>query len=357
MTPPTVPAVTPDAPANQMDDWPNRDWPEGDWTEGDWSDPEVGTGWDNEPEGESAPAEFARPAAPPALTGASGLPALRHSRTATGLPAVQSTDVKPPATTVIFGPKRPPKRRYGGRLAALVLRRPLLWAVNLVLFVVLFFGVALPRLSPAGAGSDCASTGHGASSGLCLSIPFTSKSPGVRIAPFSWNAHAGSVVPPTPTPGGPAYFPLGYPQGEPCTGDRSIVWTIAVSRWAIPPGCFGQIYHPNPMDYLYNGHEILPFGYCEWWPEALLRNNGRYPPTSLLGLPWHKVPKVGVPIWYNTVPVGHYAFVESIGTGRNAGWILISEMNMWWRGGGYAAVDYRYIRVDYPGAEYLYPNN
>jgi hypothetical protein len=171
--------------------------------------------------------------------------------------------------------------------------------------------------------------------------------------PFSWNARAGSVAPPTPTPGGPAYFPVGYPQGEPCTGDRSIVWTIPVSRWAIPPGCFGQIFHPNPMDYLVNGQEILPFGYCEWWPEALLRKS---PPYSVLELPWHKIPKVGVPVWYNTYPVGHYAFVESIGTGKNAGWILISEMNMWWRGGGYAAVDYRYIRADYPGAEYLYAN-
>jgi hypothetical protein len=331
-----------------MDDWPQGDWPEEDW-------PDAGSDddWGDEPEAADSRSGVSRPAAPPVLTGASGLPALRHSRTATGLPAIRSTDAQPPATTVIFGPKRRPRTRFGGRLAALVLRRPLLWAINLVLFAVLFFGVALPRLSPAGAGSDCGGTAHGASSGFCLAIPFTSKSSGVRIMPFSWNARAGSVAPPTPTPGGPAYFPVGYPQGEPCTGDRSIVWTIPVSRWAIPPGCFGQIFHPNPMDYLVNGQEILPFGYCEWWPEALLRKS---PPYSVLELPWHKIPKVGVPVWYNTYPVGHYAFVESIGTGKNAGWILISEMNMWWRGGGYAAVDYRYIRADYPGAEYLYAN-
>ena len=27
---------------------------------------------------------------------------------------------------------------------------------------------------------------------------------------------------------------------------------------------------------------------------------------------------------------------------------------MYWRGAGWAKVNYRYIRVDYPGAEYLY---
>ncbi|HEX9056364.1 MAG TPA: LysM peptidoglycan-binding domain-containing protein [Ktedonobacterales bacterium] len=143
----------------------------------------------------------------------------------------------------------------------------------------------------------------------------------------------------------------GLPAGEPCTADRSIVWTVPVSRWAIPPGCFGGVYHPNPANYKAYGHVIPGFGWCNWWPEALLRD-----PNAIFR-PRHSTPRVGVPVYYAPQPgdrTGHYAFVESIGTGKNAGWILISEMNMYWRGAGWAKVNYRYIRVDYPGANYLY---
>lgn len=148
-------------------------------------------------------------------------------------------------------------------------------------------------------------------------------------------------------------LPAGIRAGEPCTADRSIVWTVPVSRWAVPPGCFALIYHPNPRDYTINGQVIGGFGWCNWWPEALLRN------VHVLDWPGHAAPRVGYPVWYAPQPgqhLGHYAYVESIGSGKNAGWLLISEMNMYWRGGGWAAVDYRYIRVDYPGASYLYPN-
>jgi LysM repeat protein len=151
----------------------------------------------------------------------------------------------------------------------------------------------------------------------------------------------------------PVALPPGIWAGEPCTADRSIVWTIPVSRWAVPPGCFGLIYHPNPRDYMVNGQMIGAFGWCNWWPEALLRN------PNVLNWPGHAAPRVGFPVWYAPQygeHLGHYAFVESIGSGVNSGWLLISEMNMYWRGGGWAAVDYRYIRADYPGASYLYPN-
>jgi LysM repeat protein len=136
--------------------------------------------------------------------------------------------------------------------------------------------------------------------------------------------------------------------GEPCTGDRSIVWTVPVSRWAVPPGCFGGVYSPNPANFLANGHIIPGFGWCNWWPEALLRD-----PNAIFR-PGHSVPRVGAPVYWAPQPgdrTGHYGFVESIGPN---GWILISEMNMYWRGAGWAKVNYRYIRVDYPGASYRY---
>lgn len=170
--------------------------------------------------------------------------------------------------------------------------------------------------------------------------------------PTTWWAQAQASRYTVPV-NAPVALPAGMWAGEPCTADRSIVWTIPVSRWAVPPGCFGLIYHPNPRDYEINGQIISGFGWCNWWPEALLRN------THVLDWPGHAAPRVGFPVWYSPQPgehLGHYAFVESIGSGANAGWLLISEMNMYWRGGGWAAVDYRYIRADYPGASYLYPN-
>ena len=167
--------------------------------------------------------------------------------------------------------------------------------------------------------------------------------------PTTWWAQANT------TPLVPDYanlaLPPGIMAGEPCTADRSMVWTGVISRWAIPPGCFGLIYSPNPRDYMVNGQVIGGFGWCNWWPEALLRD------PHALDRPAHAQVRVGVPVFYAPQAgqhLGHYAFVESIGTGQYAGWILISEMNMYWRGGGWAKVDYRYIAVDYPGAQYLY---
>lgn len=171
--------------------------------------------------------------------------------------------------------------------------------------------------------------------------------------PTAWFAQARTAPYIPPAAVAQLSLPAGIWAGEPCTTDRAIVWTVPVSRWAIPPGCFGLIYHPNPLNYEVNGHVIGGFGWCNWWPEALMRN------PNVLNYPGHSIPRIGFPVFYVPQPgqsVGHYAFVESIGYGVNSGWLLISEMNMYWRGGGWAAVDYRYIRVDYPGATYLYPN-
>ncbi len=171
-----------------------------------------------------------------------------------------------------------------------------------------------------------AHTAPAVSQGQTLAVPVT-KAPAQQSAP-------------APIPG---ILP-----GEPCTSDRSIVWQVPVSRWAVPPGCFGGVYSPNPANFMANGHIIPGFGWCNWWPEALLRD-----PNAIFR-PGHSTPRVGAPVYWAPQPgdrTGHYGFVESIGPN---GWILISEMNMYWRGAGWAKVNYRYIRVDYPGASYRY---
>jgi LysM repeat protein len=252
-------------------------------------------------------------------------------------------------------------RRTGSR------RLPVRLAGVLAILVALGLAVAAPRVSAIAADSTCAwytvkpgntlndiSMAHHLSAAALAQANHISTTStlyvGQRLCiPTAWWSSA-QLAPAVPD-GAELALPPGILAGEPCTEDRAVVWTVPVSQWAVPPGCFGQIFYPNPLDYMVNGQVIGGFGWCNWWPEALLRD------PNALSLPEHSEVRVGWPVFYHPVNgehVGHYAFVESIGPN---GWILISEMNMNWRGAGWARVNYRYIRVDYPGAAYLYPNS
>ncbi|HEV7129996.1 MAG TPA: hypothetical protein VGN32_21385 [Ktedonobacterales bacterium] len=158
-------------------------------------------------------------------------------------------------------------------------------------------------------------------------------------------AHTAPPVPvrPASTSGGGGGGGGGYIHGgEPCGASRSIVWTVPVNSWSVPPGCFGGIYSVNPWGYADSAAIIGVYGWCNWWPEAITGN-----PAATQGA-WHSAPWVGAVIHFapgdqGAGGGGHWGYVESIGPN---GWILISEMNMYWRGGGWQKVDYRYIHVD-----------
>jgi LysM repeat protein len=189
--------------------------------------------------------------------------------------------------------------------------------------------------------------------GQALAVPIVKAPAQQPSAPAAAPARQPAAPAPAAARQAPAPAPAAAPvagilPGEPCAADRAIVWTVPVSRWAVPPGCFGGVYAPNPYAFQVNGHVIPGFGWCNWWPEALLRD-----PNAIFK-PGHSTPRVGAAVYWAPQPgdrTGHYGFVESIGPN---GWILISEMNMYWRGAGWAKVNYRYIRVDYPGASYRY---
>ena len=271
----------------------------------------------------------------------------------------------------------PAKSPHGshGQAAAPGRRWPAWILVNLAMLAVVGLGLTAQRFLPADAAAACdwhtvvrndtlgnlgyfhhttamaiAQANHIANPNriyvgqkLCIPTATWAAAPSAPAVPQSQTLAVTSSAPASAAPAQGA-----LPAGEPCTDDRSIVWTVPVSRWAVPPGCFGGVYSPNPNNFLVNGHVIPGFGWCNWWPEALLRD-----PNAIFR-PGHSAPRVGVPVYWAPQPgdkTGHYGFVESIGPN---GWILISEMNMYWRGAGWAKVDYRYIRVDYPGASYLY---
>lgn len=126
-------------------------------------------------------------------------------------------------------------------------------------------------------------------------------------------------------------------------------WLPTISQWAVPPGCYGQISAPNQADY----PDRPAWGYCNWWVEELHPDLQGY---AALQLPHHSTPLVGAAVWFapgeqGASSAGHYAEVVAINP--DGYWILISEMNDSWRGGGFGRVNYRYIHIS-PGVTFLY---
>ena len=135
--------------------------------------------------------------------------------------------------------------------------------------------------------------------------------------------------------------------GEPCRSTQYFNGTP--SQWAVPPSCYAGIYSINPANYVYRPG----FGWCNWWPEVMNPSRpdllwGRYargstprPGATVVFAPGNQGASAG----------GHYGRVVAIYPG--GGWILISEMNFYWRGGGFGKVNYRYVRTG-PGVTFIY---
>lgn len=136
--------------------------------------------------------------------------------------------------------------------------------------------------------------------------------------------------------------------GQPCQSTDYFVANI--SQWTVPPSCFAAIYYPNPDNYGYHPS----YGYCNWWPEVLNPTH----PDILYGSEYTRssVPIPGAVVWQapyvqGASSEGHWAQVVAVSP---MGWVLITEMNFYWRGGGYGKVDYRYIHVG-SGITFIYP--
>ena len=123
--------------------------------------------------------------------------------------------------------------------------------------------------------------------------------------------------------------------------------------WTPPPG--------HPAYYLadYAGDPNAAFwGYCTWYaqyrrPDERLMNLGNagqwaYTAPSH-GLSVGTEPAVGATVVYQG-GLGHVSHVEAL---LGGGWFLVSEMNMYWNGGGFGRVSYRYS-VAGPGVTFIY---
>jgi hypothetical protein len=135
--------------------------------------------------------------------------------------------------------------------------------------------------------------------------------------------------------------------GQPC--HALVSFPARISQWTIPSGCYSGIYRPNPANY----SSRPSYGWCNWWPEVLQHWFSAY---VALHRTSHAAPRVGATVYFSpgvqgASSAGHYAQVVAIAPGGY--WVLITEMNFYWRGGGFARVDYRYIHVGW-GVSFRY---
>lgn len=142
-------------------------------------------------------------------------------------------------------------------------------------------------------------------------------------------------IKPTPPPTAPPAPPSGTPGGP-------------YSSWTPPPGYQSFAVKDFPGDPWAGS-----FGQCTWWAHYKRSdenfagmgdawnwaNAARARGYTVTSTPAANGTIVFAPAVQGASSLGHVAHVEKVLTG---GWVLISEMNFYWNGGGFARVDYRY---------------
>jgi hypothetical protein len=135
---------------------------------------------------------------------------------------------------------------------------------------------------------------------------------------------------------------------QPC--HDSTMFLPPISEWSVPPGCYGNIYQPNPANY----PSAPGFGWCNWWVRVTHPNHPDI--TESLAYPRGTNPIAGAPIFFDgneqgASSEGHWAVAVAVAPDHY--WVLISEMNFAWRGAGWGKLDYRYIHVS-PNVHFVY---
>ena len=127
--------------------------------------------------------------------------------------------------------------------------------------------------------------------------------------------------------------------------------SAAVSAWAPVPG------HPSYAIHDFAGDRYSSiFGVCTWYawyrhqalPLLNLGNAGSWPANArrlglrVLSRPVRGATVIFAPGVQGASSVGHAGVVQRV---LSHGWLMISEMNFYWNGGGWGRVDYRYVHV------------
>jgi hypothetical protein len=135
---------------------------------------------------------------------------------------------------------------------------------------------------------------------------------------------------------------------QPCHDAYQFVPNI--SQWTVPPGCYANVYRPNPANYPVRAS----WGWCNWWVEETHPQDPNV--TGATSYPRGTAPIANAAVFIDggeqgASSAGHWA--ESVAVSPGGYWVLISEMNFAWRGAGWGLIDYRYIHVS-PHVHFLY---
>ncbi|HEU5349680.1 MAG TPA: hypothetical protein VFU63_13795 [Ktedonobacterales bacterium] len=212
---------------------------------------------------------------------------------------------------------------------------------------VIGIGTQLHSLNASSATYTSAGTNGISCSGKPLSSASASScSSGNDLLANSITRAASVALQPTAAPGSAAKLTAYTDQpantaGQPC--HDSYMFVPNITEWTVPPGCYATIFTPDPSQY----SAPSTFGYCNWWVEALhpkqqdILSGSEYTRSA--------APIVGSAMWFppnvqGASAAGHWAQVVAIAPDHY--WVLITEMNFGWRGGGFGRVDYRYAHVD-----------
>ena len=115
-----------------------------------------------------------------------------------------------------------------------------------------------------------------------------------------------------------------------------------ITQWSVPPGCYSNIYEPNPANYV----QRPGFGWCNWWVRVTHPSHPDI--TESLAYTRSTNPVAGASIFFDgneqgSSSDGHWAVAVAVAPDHY--WVLISEMNFEWRGAGWGKLDYRYVHV------------
>lgn len=265
------------------------------------------------------------------------------TRTARDSRALAPLSSLPPSAPVIVPPRQTrPSRGPGG--SQWFTRAEAIWRWYRPVIVLMVIVVALTA-------ALSLNTGRGLQP-IALATP-----PPSGQGPWTGSANALVIAPPPPTPAPQSNTGTGNTYGsgggvasslEPCKDAYQFLPSI--SQWSVPPGCYSNIYVPNTANY----HYEPGFGYCNWWVRV---NHVNLPDiTENTSYPRGLTPVAGDPIYFDggeqgADPAGHWA--QAVAVSSDHYWVLISEMNFNWRGGGFGRIDYRYIHVG-PYVHFVY---
>jgi surface antigen len=268
----------------------------------------------------------------------------------------QAEDEAEQPTALLLIPGRAPKKKQelASKKHFLLYYRLGMALASLIMLVVAV--VSLSGVRPGAMAFDMAASQEGNAASYSQAGYNVGVS-GMNLSANSALAQNGSQLPssapppplgrlkPTPPPAPPAP-PPGAPSGP-------------YSSWTPPPG------YPSFAVKDFAGDPWAgSFGQCTWWahykrPDENLSgigdawnwaNGARARGYTVTSTPAANSTIVFAPGVQGASSLGHVAHVEQVLTG---GWVLISEMNFYWNGGGFARVDYRYASVG-PGVLFIH---